>query len=226
MPIDDCCLLTALRREVIVMALDTIRTNKMRSGAHGARRRHRHHVDRRHDGDDPRFDQSLRDMIRAVGPNTIFCSVRRHQFRERRRDSATVEAAEPDGVRCAGDRRADARRSSSSTSSSAPAGRRRSSGCFTATRRRGRSSCSGPARISPKARASDHRRPVLQRHRTAVPEERRGPRQQPVSAAVRATGIDPSARPFASAPSDSRSSASSTNVRPPAASTSARTTSS
>ena len=32
-----------------------VRTNKMRSGADGARRRHRHHVDRRHDGADPRL---------------------------------------------------------------------------------------------------------------------------------------------------------------------------
>ena len=35
--------------------LDTRAQNKMRSGADRARRRHRHHVDRRHDGDDPRL---------------------------------------------------------------------------------------------------------------------------------------------------------------------------
>ena len=63
---------TTLIREVVAMAMDTVRTNKMRSGAHRAGRRDRHHVDCRHDGDDPGFDKSLRDMIGAIGPNTIF----------------------------------------------------------------------------------------------------------------------------------------------------------
>ena len=40
--------------EVVVMAFDTVRTNKMRSGPDRARRGHRHHVDRRHDGAHPR----------------------------------------------------------------------------------------------------------------------------------------------------------------------------
>src|SRR5260221_9173160 len=61
-----------LLREVVVMAFDTVRTNKMRSGLTvlgvvigitsivGMTAMIRG------------FDQSLRDMIRAIGPNTIF----------------------------------------------------------------------------------------------------------------------------------------------------------
>src|SRR5437764_12287957 len=63
---------TGLFKEVVSMAFDTVRTNKMRSGLTvlgvvigitsivGMTAMIRG------------FDQSLRDMIRAVGPNTIF----------------------------------------------------------------------------------------------------------------------------------------------------------
>src|SRR4029079_12946623 len=63
---------TGLVKEVVVMALDTVRSNKMRSGLTvlgvvigitsivGMTALIRG------------FDQSLRDMIRAIGPNTIF----------------------------------------------------------------------------------------------------------------------------------------------------------
>src|SRR3954470_18354262 len=63
---------TGLVREVVSMAFDTVRTNKMRSGLTvlgvvigitsivGMTAMIRG------------FDQSLRDMIRAIGPNTIF----------------------------------------------------------------------------------------------------------------------------------------------------------
>ena len=77
----------ALVKEVVSMAFETVRTNKMRSGLTvlgvvigitsivGMTSLIRG------------FDQSLRDMIRAIGPNTIF--IQRFgvtQLRERRRD--------------------------------------------------------------------------------------------------------------------------------------------
>ena len=89
------------------------------------------------------FDQSLRDMIRAIGPNTIF--VQRFgvtSFASGTEITRPAEAAEPDGLRRARASRSRPTRSSSSTSSSAPAARRPSSASSTATRRRSRSSSS------------------------------------------------------------------------------------
>ena len=110
-------------REVVV--------DGVRHGAHQqdalradrARRRHRHHVDRRHDGDDPRLRPVAARHDRRDRPeHDLHPALRRHQLRERRRVHAAAEAAEPDAVRRARARGAERRRSSSSTSSSAPAG--------------------------------------------------------------------------------------------------------
>ena len=143
-----------LVREVVAMAFDTVRTNKMRSaltvlgvvigitsivGMTALIRG---------------FDQSLRDMIRAIGPNTIFIQrfgvtsfASGAEFTELlKRPNLTVSDA-----RALEEQTDDA--SSSSTSSSAPADRRPSSASSTATRRPSRWSCSAPPRTSPRARS-------------------------------------------------------------------------
>ena len=91
---------TGLVKEVVGMAFDTVRTNKMRSGLTvlgvvigitsivGMTALIRG------------FDQSLRDMIRAIGPNTIF--IQRFgitSFANGTRDHAAPETAEPVVVR-------------------------------------------------------------------------------------------------------------------------------
>ena len=212
------------------MAFDTVRTQQDALGADRARRRHRHHVDRRHDGAHPRLRQSLRDMIRAIGPNTIF--VQRFgvtSFANGAEITRAAQAAEPDDLRRARARGTEPTRSSSSTSSSAPAARRRSSACSIAHQK------TKPLRrlrhaaryFAEGTRIPIARRPLLQRHRGAVPEERRRARQHGRTSCCssRAASIR-SARPSASAASGSRWSACSTSGRRPAASTSARTTSS
>ena len=82
------------------------------------------------------FDQSLRDMIGAIGPNTIF--VQRFgvtSFANGAEFSELLQAAEPDDLRRARARGAGRRRFSSSTSSSAPAVRRPSGASSTATQK-------------------------------------------------------------------------------------------
>ena len=133
----------SLLKEVIVMAFDTVRGNKMRSALTvlgvvigitsivGMTAMIRG------------FDQSLREMISAIGPNTIF--IQRFgitsfaggaEFKELiKRPNLSISDARALEEQ-AGDR------SSSSTSSSAPAARRRSAACSTARRRRKRWSSS------------------------------------------------------------------------------------
>ena len=138
------------------MAFDTVRTNKMRSGLTvlgvvigitsivGMTSMIRG------------FDQSLRDMIGAIGPNTIF--IQRFgvtSFANGAEITRADEAAEPVDLRRARARGAEPRRSSSSTSSSAP-GRDRppSSASSTAISRPSRWSSSARPSTSPPARAS------------------------------------------------------------------------
>ena len=146
----------SLRRSRSSMAFDTVRTNKMRSALTvlgvvigitsivGMTAMIRG------------FDQSLRDMIGAIGPNTIF--VQRFgvtsfasgaEFRE------LMQAAEPDDLRRARARGAGDDASSSSTSSSAPA-RAADAAARVLPRPEDASrwSCSARPRTSPRARAS------------------------------------------------------------------------
>ena len=113
---------TACSREVVLLALDTLRANKLRSGADGARRRHRHHRDRRHDVADPRLRPVAARQHRELGPNTIFVAkfsgvslAGGRDFAELlRRPNLTVGG-------CQGDREAGAVGRASSTSGSAAA---------------------------------------------------------------------------------------------------------
>ena len=205
-----------LLREVVVMAFDTVRTNKMRSALTvlgvvigitsivGMTAMIRG------------FDQSLRDLIAQLGPDTIIMSaLQRHELRQRRRVQRAAEAAEPDDLR---------RRAIEEQSAAAADGGRR------ARRRRAR-----PAQqrvfyrdLKTKPiivfgtsenlrRRHQHpvpRRPVLQRHRSAVPEERRRARQHRLQAAVRADRHRSDRQDWcASAPSGSKWSACSTSGR-------------
>ena len=199
-------------------------------GPHRARRRHRHHVDRRHDGDDPRLRPvaarhdsarsgrtrsscsgsaspasptapSSRDLLKR--PNLTISDARAHRGAERDHPARRHRARRR--------RTADAAPRVLPRPEDAAAGRVRHVG-----------------ELRRRHPDSDARRPVLQRHRSPVPEERRGARQHAVSSCCsRAIGTDPigkiDPRRHASA---SRWSACSTSGRPPAASTSARTTSS
>ena len=61
-------------REVVAHGARDAAHEQAALGADRARRRHRHHVDRRHDVAHPRLRQSLRDSIEELGPNTIFLS--------------------------------------------------------------------------------------------------------------------------------------------------------
>ena len=175
-----------LVKEVIVMAFDTVRTNKMRSGLTvlgvvigitsivGMTAMIRG------------FDQSVRDMMSTIGPeHDLRPAVRHRQLQRRRRDPGAAEAAEPDGVRRPRDR--------GTGDHDCP--RRHS-----ARQRRPRHAVS--AGLLPRAEDQGGRRlrddrefrrrhahpvrrgPVFQRHRGAVPQERLRPRQHGVPAAV------------------------------------------
>ena len=211
------------------MAFDTVRTNKMRSGLTvlgvvigitsivGMTAMIRG------------FDQSLRDMIRAIGPNTIFVQrfgvtsfANGAEFKELlKRPNLTIsdaraleEQSDDDPVR-----RHRARRRPG------PPTQRR---VFYRDQKTKPLVVFGTARELRRGHAHpDPRRPVLQRHRSAVPQERRRARQHRRTSCCssRAAPIR-SARSCASAASASRWSACSTSGRRPAASTSARTTSS
>ena len=176
-----------LVKEVVVMAFDTVRTNKMRSfltvlgvvigitsivGMTAMIRG---------------FDQSLREMIGAIGPNTIF--VQRfgdQQLRRRRRVQGADQAAEPVDLR---------RTRARGASRDDPVRRHRA--------RRGRPADTAPRLLRHAEDQVAHRlrhdrelrrrhedpvpeRAVLQRHRSPVPQERRRARQHAVQAAVRA----------------------------------------
>ena len=135
------------------------------------------------------FDESLRDMIRAIGPNIITIQrVGSPELRQRRRVRRDAEAAEPDGLRRARDRGAGADDPARGHPARAPGWRRRRrSASSTATCGRGRSSSSARPRTSRTGtQLGAQRRAVLQRHRSAVPEERRRARTDAVSGAVRA----------------------------------------
>ncbi len=174
--------------EVVSMAFDTVRTNKMRSALTvlgvvigitsivGMTAMVRG------------FDESLRDMIRAARPQHHHrTALRHHQLCQRCRDPGSAEAAEPDDLRRARARAAGVHH---------PAGRRRAG--------RGRRAADPGARLLRSTEdQADHRlrhqrefrrghahpvpvRPVLQRHRSAVPQERVRARQHRVQIAVRA----------------------------------------
>ena len=138
------------------MALDTVRSNKMRSaltvlgvvigitsivGMTALIRG---------------FDESIKDLLRTSRPDHDHRhALQHHQLRQRRRAQDAAEASEPDDLRCPGARSAGDDRSRSSTSSSAPASvRAPSSASSTAIRRPSSCSCSGPASVSPRARCS------------------------------------------------------------------------
>ena len=100
LPVSDMAIRASLVKEVVVMAFDTVRGNKMRSALTvlgvvigitsivGMTAMIRG------------FDQSLREMIRAIGPEHDFRpAVRRHQLRQRRRVQRADQAAEPDDLR-------------------------------------------------------------------------------------------------------------------------------
>ena len=72
----------------------------MRSALTVLRHRHRHHVHRRHDvAHRAGFDQSLRDSISSLGPDTIYGrEVLGRELRRRREVHRTVEAAEHDAA--------------------------------------------------------------------------------------------------------------------------------
>ena len=89
----------ALFWEVIAMAFDTVRTQQDALGADRPRRRHRDHLDRRHDGDDPRLRSVAARADRAARPrHDHHVALQRHEFRERRRVQDADEAAEPDDL--------------------------------------------------------------------------------------------------------------------------------
>ena len=139
------------------------------------------------------FDQSLRDMIRAIGPNTIF--VQRFgvtSFASGAEITRAAEAAEPDDLRRARDRGAGDDAFSSSTSSSAPGGPPTQQRVFYRDQKTKPLVVFGTTEnFAEGTRIPIARRPVLQRHRSAVPQERRRARQHAVSGAVRPIGTDP-----------------------------------
>ena len=205
--------------EVVVMAFDTVRTNKMRSGLTvlgvvigitsivGMTAMIRG------------FDQSLRDMIRAVGPNTIF--VQRFgitSFAGGAEIRQSAEAPEPDDFRRAGAGSAGGRRSSYVDIQLGPARPTDAAdGCSTGSSRPRSFVVLGTTENLRRRHADpDPRGPVLQRHRAAVPQECRRARQHRVQAAVRAVGhrSDRQVRPRGRRTA-SRSSASSTSGRRP-----------
>ena len=161
------------------MAFDTVRTNKMRSGLTvlgvvigitsivGMTAMIRG------------FDQSLRDMIGAIGPNTIF--VQRFgvtSFANGAEFTRAAEAAEPVALR-----RARARGAGDDAPVRRPRARGRPGPADPAARLlpRPQDQAAGRLRHLRELRRRhahpDARRPVLQRHRAAVPQERRRPRQ-------------------------------------------------
>ena len=187
-------------------------------GADGARRRHRHHVDRRHDGDDPRLrpvaarpDRRDRTRTRSSCQRfgvTNFANGA--EFSELlKRPNLTISDAR--ALEDAGDhapaRRHRARRRRRPADAAARV--------LPRLRRPSRSSCS--ARREYFAEGTQHpvpRRPVLQRHRSAVPEERRRARQHGRTSCCSSRPAPiRSARPSASAPSGSKWSACSTSGR-------------
>ena len=173
------------------------------------------------------FDQSLRDMIGAIGPNTIF--VQRFgvtSFASGAEFKELLKRPNLDDLRCTRDR-ADQRHDSARRRR---ARRRRPADAAACVLRPAENQAARGVRHDGELRGRhedpDDRGAVLQRHRGAVPEERRGARQHAVSAALRnRRAATRSASSCASAASASKSSACSTSGRQPAGSTWARTTS-
>ena len=207
-----------LVKEVVSMAFDTVRTNKMRSGLTvlgivigitaivGMTALIRG------------FDQSVRDLLATIGPNTIF--VQRFGITD------FINGAEIRDLLRRPNLTASDARALENEATTAPVRRSR------ARRRRGPASPAarvlphaedqddrGPRHVGVLCRGHAHpvpRRPVLQRHGIAVPQERRRPRvQDRTSGCSGSPGSIPSARPSGSGPSGSRWSARSTSAPTP-----------
>ena len=98
-----------LLREVVLLALDTLRSQQAALRSDRARRGHRHHRDRRHDVAHPRLRPvAARQHPRAGAEHDFRRQVQRHQHRERPRIRGTGAPAQPDGRRREGDREARA----------------------------------------------------------------------------------------------------------------------
>ena len=140
------------------------------------------------------FDQSLRDLIGAIGPNTIF--VQRFgitELRERRRVPRSAEAAQPDHLRRARAREQATTLQYVDIELGAGVGPPTSSACFYRDLKTKPIVVFGTGGVLRRGHAHpDPRRPVLQRHRSAVPQERRRPRQHGrTSCCSSRAGIDP-----------------------------------
>ena len=102
------------------MSLDTLRGEQDALGAHRARRRHRHHVDRRHDVAHPRLRQVAARFDQPARPEHHHgAEVGRPQLRLAARASSRSRAGRTSRWRMRARSSATARRSRSSTSGSA-----------------------------------------------------------------------------------------------------------